>query len=94
MIRKTLFIAANLAVLTLGAMHVWDSWQVNRFAGVGGPAEYQRAKLEQLERLRTKLDHLPPEAREVEEAAIADQIRELETGEKAGELGAELRRIK
>ena len=92
--RKTLFIAANLAVLTLASVHLWDSWQANRFAGVGGPDEYRRAKYEQIERLRGKLDHLPAEIREAEEAAIAEQLLELETGAKARELGGELRRIK
>lgn len=94
MIRKTIFVAANLAVLTLAGVHLWDSWQENRFAGVGGPDEYRRAKYEQIERLRGKLDHLSAETRETEEAAIAEQIRELETGSKAGELGGELRRVK
>lgn len=94
MTRKLIFAAANAAVLTLIGVHLWGSWEVNRFSGVGGPDEYRRQKLEQLERLRTKLEYLPPEAREAEEAAIAEQLLELRTGSKAGELGAELRRVK
>lgn len=92
--RRVLFVAANIAVVSLVALHLWDSYNVNRFAGVGGPDEYRKQKIEQLDRMRTKLDHLPEEVREREEAAIADQIRELETGAKAGELGEELRRVK
>lgn len=92
--RRISFVAANVAVISLAGMHLWDSWNVNRFAGVGGPAEYRSQKIKQLERLRTKLDHLPEDVREREEAAIAEQIRELETGSRAGELGEELRRVR
>lgn len=94
MTRRVLFIAANLSVVILAVLHLWDSYNVNRFSGVGGPDEFRKQKIEQLERLRTKLGHLPEDVREREEAAIAEQIRELETGAKAGELGEELRRVK
>lgn len=92
--RRVLFVAANIAVVSLAALHLWDSYNVNRFAGVGGPDEFRRQKIEQLDRLRTKLDQLPEDVREREEAAIAEQIRELETGARAGELGEELRRVR
>jgi len=92
--RRALFIAANVAVLSLAAIHCYDAWQVNRFAGVGGVEEYRRQKYEQLDRLKTKLDHLPPEIREQELRWIEDQIRELETGGGVAEIGAETRRMK
>jgi hypothetical protein len=92
--RRVLFFAANLAVVSLAVLHLWDSYNVNRFAGVGGPDEFRKQKIEQLERMRTKLDHLPEDVREREEAAIVEQIRELETGAKVEELGEELRRVK
>lgn len=92
--RRVLFAAANIAVVSLAALHLWDAYQVNRFAGVGGPDEYRKQKIEQLDRMRTKLDHLPEDVREREEAAIAEQIRELETGAAVNELGNELRRVK
>lgn len=94
MTRRALFIAANVAVLALMGTHCYDAWHVNRFAGVGGPAEYRRQKYEQLERLRGKLDHLPPDVREVELRRIDDQIRELETGGAVAEIGDETRRVK
>jgi len=92
--RRVLFFAANLAIVSLAVLHLWDSYNVNRFAGVGGPDEFRKQKIEQLERMRTKLDHLPEDVREREEAAIVEQIRELETGAKVEELGEELRRVK
>ena len=92
--RRVLFVAANIAVVSLAVLHLWDTYNVNRFAGVGGPDEFRKQKVEQLERLRTKLDHLPEDVRDREEAAIAEQIRELETGAAVGELGNELRRVK
>jgi hypothetical protein len=94
MIRKTLFILANAAVLTLMGVHCFDAYNVNRFAGVGGPEVYRAARLAQLEQARERLGHLTPEVREAEEAAIADQIRELETGLPVAEFGDELRRVK
>jgi hypothetical protein len=94
MIRRKLLILANVVVLGLMAMHLHDSYQVNRFAGVGGPEEYRRQKYEQLERLRGKLAHLPEEARRLEERRIDDQIAEMEAGLPTVELGKELRRLK
>lgn len=94
MIRRVLFVVANLVVLGLAGVHLWDSYNVHRFAGVGGQEEYRRQKIEQLDQLRTKLDHLPEDVREREEMAIEEQIRELETGAAVGELGNELRRVR
>jgi len=94
MIRKTLFILANAAVLALMGVHCFDAYQVNRFAGVGGPEAYQTARLEQLRQARERLDHLAPEVRAAEEIAIDEQILELEAGLPVIELGKELRRVK
>jgi hypothetical protein len=94
MIRRTLLILANVVVLGLMALHLHDGYQVNRFAGVGGPEEYRRQKYEQLERLLCKLDHLPPEQQEQERRRIDDQIAEMEAGLPTVELGKELRRLK
>jgi hypothetical protein len=94
MIRKILFVTANLCVLALAGVHLYDAWNVNRFAGVGGHVVYYQARLKQLEDARNRLDHLTPEVREAEEAAIEEQIRELQTGSKAVEFGDELRRVK
>ena len=94
MIRKTILISANVVVLGLMALHLHQSREVNRFAGVGGPEEFRRQKYEQLERLRDKLDHLPEEARRLEERRIDDQIAEMEAGLPTVELGDELRRVK
>lgn len=94
MIRRTLLILANVVVLGLMALHLYDSYNVNRFAGVGGPEEFRRQKYEQLERLRGKLDHLPADQQEQERRRIEDQIAELEAGLPAVELGEEVRRVK
>jgi hypothetical protein len=94
MIRKTLFILANGVVITLMGVHCLDSYNVNRFAGVGGQEAYQTARLEQLRQARKRLDHLAPDVRAAEQAAIDEQILELEAGLPAAELGDELRRVK
>ena len=94
MIRKVLFIVANCVVLGSMALHLYQSREVNRFAGVGGPDEFRRQKYEQLERLRGKLDHLPEQLRKIEERRIEDQIAELEIGLPIVELGKEVRRVK
>jgi hypothetical protein len=94
MIRKAFFVIANLTVLSLAGVHCYQGYQVNRFAGVGGPEEYRRQKYEQLERLRGKLGYLPEDARKLEERRIDDQIAELEAGLPAAEVGEELRRLK
>jgi len=94
MIRKAVFIFANVVVLGLAGIHLHDAYRVNRFAGVGGPDEYRRQKYEQLERLRGKLGHLPEDARKIEERRIDDQIAELEAGLPVAEIGEEMRRVK
>lgn len=94
MARRIIFIAANLCVLALAAVHLYDAWKVNRFAGVGGQAVYYRERMAQLKVAKERHGHLSPEVREAEEAAIEEQIRELESGESVGELGGELRRVK
>ena len=94
MARRIIFIAANLCVLALAATHLYDAWQVNRFAGVGGHDVYYRERMAQLENARNRLDHLSPEVREAEEIAIEEQIRELQTGASVVEHGSELRRVK
>ena len=94
MIRKTVFVLANLIVISLAAVYLYDAWNVNRFAGVGGREEFRRQKLEQLDRMESRLDHLAEDVRERELAAIAEQRRELDSGLPAVEFGDELRRVK
>jgi hypothetical protein len=92
--RRTLFILANAVVIVLAAVHLHDAWHVNRFAGVGGPEVYKAARLEQLEQARNRIGHLDADVAERELASIDEQIAELRSGAEAGELGAELRRVK
>lgn len=92
--RKALFILANAVVFGLAVVHLYDGWQVNRFAGVGGSEVYRAARLEQLEQARNRTGHLDPDVAERELAAIDEQIAELRNGSDAGEYGAELRRVK
>ena len=94
MIRKTLFWLANAVVLSLVAVHGYDAYKVNRFAGVGGQEAYRSARLAQLEHARGRLDHLTPEVRAAEERAIDEQILELEAGLPVAEIGEEARRVK
>jgi hypothetical protein len=92
--RRTLFILANAVVIGLAFVHLYDAWQVNRFAGVGGPEVYRAARLEQLEQARNRIGHLEADVAERELAAIDEQIAELRNGSEAGELGGELWRVK
>lgn len=92
--RKLIFVTINGLVLAGFALHLYDSYNVNRFASVGGPEEFRRQKYEQLERLRSNLDHLPAKLREQEERRIDDQLDEIDFDLPVVELGRELRRIK
>jgi hypothetical protein len=92
--RRALFILANAVVISLAVVHLYDAWQVNCFAGVGGPEVYKAARLAQLEQARNRIGHLEADVAERELAAIDEQIAELWNGSEAGELGGELRRVK
>lgn len=92
--RRAIFILANVVVIGLAAVHLWDAWQVNRFAGVGGPEVYRAGRMAQLKQARERLGHLDPEVAERERIAIDEQIDELLTGADVAEIGNELRRVK
>jgi hypothetical protein len=91
---RLIVIVLNACVLALAWTHVSEWSKVDRFSGVGGPEVYRAERRAQLEGARKRLEHLSPEVRERELAAIDDQIQELDRNLPADELGEEARRVK